>query len=571
MGKNARQQYEFAVMWNWWVEIKASYARTGTLSDVEKRSLLDLNRWAEEENLSAVKSSVVNMLRENGVTKLVGPYFESNVKSSRNEEDVRTEIVDAMARRANEVGAAWEKAHSSRRTVIQNQLKYIKHGKGELYPHPRDKVAWEGRDRRAKVHTFLPGYATGDRYTAILTMLIDEHLCLVIAYEQGDDKEQEQDRKNALSAFDTVVAALTANDVDPSGRVCLLSHRGSLREARETLNTREGRRAYTHVRGYEPPLLHEDSKEHVYHISITTVVMAEAWGDDYSRGRTVKEKSGVIRACIHRMIPEGTRSTIDGIVRARIGELSVKSGSVAIWIANRPKANPREAEAISNPYMFEQIRYAIEATGRPCFHIADGFVNVVEETKEDRHRFKPGNLVDVGKFWDDSSGLLKARENQWYFLDQLFIRTECHTIIGIRSGALEPIALLGHNVIYLEHSDMFTPERHGAWQGRIPYSRLVTCNRTGYYDKDHPRIADHAIGGHVVQSEVARDQAIRSLISRNLEQKQGRVATDHALNMAQQDNIASVTALIEEGVLLPSELELLLELLKLKLPAFRVL
>jgi hypothetical protein len=574
--RTSRQQYEFAIMWNWWVEIKQSYAHKGCLSDVEKRSLIDLSRWADEEALTSLKSSILELLQKNGITKIVRPYFESHVKSALDTDGVKVEIVDAMVRRANEVGLLCETKFSSRSTVIRNQFKCIKHGKGELYPHPRDKDAWEKHGASSAVHTFLPGYATGDRYTAILTMLLNPRLCLVIAYQEGNDTDQ----LNAIAAFDTVILALRANSIDPSERVCLLSHKGDLENARLQLNTEAGRARYVHQKGYRPPLLDRASPEHVYHISITTVMMAEAWGNDYTSGNILKEKSAALRARVKNMIGSETRTKIDGLVKDQIGNLKLRPGCVALWIANRPKANAREGEAISNPYMFEQIRYAIEATNRQCFHIADGFVNVVDGNVENRFRFKPSVLVDLGKFWDAPGGLLKARENQWYFLDTLFTSLQCHAIIGIRSGALEPIALFGHNVIYLEHSDMFTPERHGAWQGRIPYSRLVTCNRTGYYSAEHEKIKDRAIPGHLLQTEFARDSAIKELIGRNVASKKARgndqaqstvSVSEHEKNLALQEKIASANALIEEGVLLPTEIEILLKMVESKLPAFRVL
>lgn len=577
MCRESRRQFEFEAMWNWWAEIKERYARTRSLSDVEKRSLLDLRRWADEEGL-AIKSAIEALLRENGITRFVGPYFEFNVKPIKQEE-VKSDILDTMVRRANEIGVQVERKGSKRETVLANQFRYIKHGKGELYPHPRDEKAWKHRGETSKVHTFLPGYATGDRYTAVLTMLLDPRLCLVIAFEEGAG----EDEKNARSAYQTVLSALTANDIDPSDRVCLLSHTGSLRDAREVLNTQSGRTKYKHVFGYkDAPLLDRELKEHVYHISITTVIMAEAWGDDYTAGHVLRDKSNLLRARILKMIPRKTVGEIDVIVEEFIQEKALRNrGAVALWIANRANANAREAEAISNPYMFEQIRYAIEATGRSCFFIADGFLNKGEGN---RHRFKTSSVPDVGTFWNHESGLFRVRENQWYFLDRLFTEIGCHTIIGIRSGALEPIALLGHNVIYLEHQDMFTPERHGAWQGRIPYSRLMTCNRTGYYEKTHLKLGGNAIEKRglsereeVVQDEVARDFAVKDLISKNLllKQKLGPtgglpVVPDHALRIKEQDAIANVTGIIEEGVLLPTEIEILLKMLEKKLPAFRV-
>jgi hypothetical protein len=493
-----------------------------------------------------------------------------------------------MVRQANATGVRQQQKIGAGR-VDRNQRRDLELGVGKLYPHPRDAGAWSARDGQAKVHTFLPGYATGDRYTAILTMLVDERLCLSIAYELDNQREE----RDARSAYQTVRSALEHNGQALEGRVYLLSHQGDLKVARERLNTADGRRRYTLLEGGVGCPLVEDQalRQHVYHVSITTVVMAEFWGNNYRSYLVLKQKSSVIRSRIYAMLSSQTRSKIDLFVSKFIDDKRIPLNGVALWIANRPGANSREAEAISNPIMFEQIRAAIEASGRRCFYLADGFLNVVDGKLENRHKFNALSTPDIGKFWE-ADDLFKQRENQWYFLDQLLTRVKCTSLIGIRSGALEPIALLGHNVIYLEHEDMFTPERHGSWQGRVPYNRLVVCNRTGYYDSETML----ARGGkpitregkpNVVQTEVVRDRAkirlLENLLQKRLVQHPEAYGDfyrrQHQMypvplraesNPEIQRTLASVDDVIAEGVLLPRELDLLLAMIQTKLPAFRV-
>ena len=327
-----------------------------------------------------------------------------------------------------------------------------------------------------------------------------------------------------------------------------------------------------------------DLSQHVYHISITTVIMAQFWGEDYRKFNLLESRSKVIRRCIYAMLEEATQLKLDDLALRFIRENRITTGSVGLWVANRPRANAREAEAISNPIMFEQIKAAIEATGKRCFYIADGFQNIIDDRLDNRHKFNAHSTPDIGKFWE-SDPLFKERENQWYFIDRLMLRIRCPSLIGIRSGALEPIALLGHNVIYLEHDDMFTPERHGAWQGRIPYSRLVIRNRVGYYDNEATTArGGKPLGTNVIQTEVVRDRAKKQLLENFLQKRlvdNPTVYGDHHNryplplaadnNPALQESIASVDEQISEGVLLPREIEILLAMIDKKSPAFRVL
>ncbi|TDF42228.1 hypothetical protein EYS14_05210 [Alteromonadaceae bacterium M269] len=497
---------------------------------------------------------------------------------------VETDIVQEVVRQANSIGALQQQT-VGRASVDNKQYKYITANVGELYPHPRDSGAWTVHDKDTDVHTFLPGYATGDRYTAILTMLIDQRLCLSIAYQEGNEREE----KDAKLAYDTVLSALKLNDIDTRGRVCLLSHNGGLKAAREHLNSTDGRSKYTAIKGGGSPLLStHDLSQHVYHISITTVIMALFWGEDYSKFNLLESKSRLVRHAVYSMLKESSKFELDALARRYIREKKITTGSVGLWVANRPRANAREAEAISNPIMFEQIKAAIEASGRSCFYIADGFQNIIDGKIENRHKFNPHNTPDIGKFWG-TNDLFRERENQWFFIDRLMKHTNCSSLIGIRSGALEPIALLGHNVIYLEHDDMFTPERHGAWQGRIPYSRLVIRNRVGYYDNEATTArGGKPLGTNVIQTEVVRDRAKKQLLENFLQKRlvdnpeiygdfwrnhHNRfpvpLAADN--NPALQESIASVDEQISEGVLLPREIEILLAMIDKKSPAFRVL
>src|SRR5690606_38783921 len=117
------------------------------------------------------------------------------------------------------------------------------------------------------------------------------------------------------------------------------------------------------------------------------------------------------------------------------------------------------------------------------------------------------------------------------------------------SGALEPFALMGHQVIYLEHDHMFTPERHACWQNVIPYHRLVTAHTTGYLG---------------MGTEVSRASLIDQVINTNLAMKQGlgplyqgypRASSATAVHARQR--LDTINEDLQAGVLNHHELELL--------------
>ena len=129
-------------------------------------------------------------------------------------------------------------------------------------------------------------------------------------------------------------------------------------------------------------------------------------------------------------------------------------------------------------------------------------------------------------------------------------------VIGIRSGALEPFALMGHQVIYLEHKDMFTPERHACWQGVIPYHRLITNHTTGYLNKE---------------SETFRDNALRSLLSETLQRRLERGAADSVYGPwpDRQQSLSRMEDDLARGILSSNELKLLVAMTRSRTTAMQ--
>lgn len=94
-----------------------------------------------------------------------------------------------------------------------------------------------------------------------------------------------------------------------------------------------------------------------------------------------------------------------------------------------------------------------------------------------------------------------------------------------------------------------------SWQGRIPYNRLLTTQRTGYYD---------------AYTEASHKENIKSLISENIAQKRvlrcDNIPTFRSdrSSLVKQDEIAEKSEKINDGVLSKSELDILVEMVKYK-------
>lgn len=285
---------------------------------------------------------------------------------------------------------------------------------------------------------------------------------------------------------------------------------------------------------------------------------------------------------------------------------------MALWIADREGANERESQAISRPLMFEQMAQRFAQEGFKVFDVADTFINPspsIPRGTFDRHPYRPEIRPQIGRFWNgtfDTEKLLAPRENQWYFMDRLLSKTGSR-LAGIRSGALEPFALFGHTVVYLEHKDMFTPERHASWQGYIPYHRVITEKTTGYMSTDIKLdVNGQLTTSREAQTELTAARLKRTLVDHNMQSKQimqremrldqdDRGAPDvdtlirthvgamvahqsplsdanqpswqrlaRSMSVDMQDRLSAVETSIREGVLHPAELDLIATKLNLR-------
>lgn len=469
---------------------------------------------------------------------------------------------------------------ASEKEVSENQAAWIdkKTGKGilsgTLWPH--DEAVW---NRISDIKTqpssvFMPGYAVGDRYSAILTMLLYPQMKLTIGFSEKQPVLPAE-KKYAMEAFEIITDALKKSGVsqgDIDKRLSVVRYDGDtpLNTLSGSFNNPENRQNFTTVLGEKSAICepqNEAPESHLFHISATTVMMAKHWEDNDDPVRS----GGEIRKLVYGLVNPAARAELDQLVDKTIAETGLKDNSVFLWKTNKPFENPvrdaasaRQKEAFANPRMFELIQSELEKQGKPVAFIGDGFRNDYKNRVEDRHPWENRTVPDLSKFWQ-KSGLLKERVNQWYFLDQIMNKTKGKAFIGVRSGALEPLSLLGHNVVYLEPKTLFTPERHAPWQGRIPYNRLITQASAGYINNDTEVELKNLRKAIVADNIKARlslgpgdgneKTLIKSLSDTHLA---GRDKTDRHETIA--NNIAS-------GILSPAELDLMMKMIDTGKPA----
>jgi hypothetical protein len=466
--------------------------------------------------------------------------------------------------------------------LYENQCFCIdpKTGKGLSYLHERDRQ-YEGiLSGNEDIHVFLPGYATGDRYTLIFTALIEPKLNISIAYSAGNKNEE----KAAKEAYDVIIHALKRNgETNPEKRITLLSYKGdNLKKARESLDSPNTKSSFDYVQGAKTSslMLNKNDSPHVFHISVTTEIINRSFQDESTASA---EKYQNVRDKLANLVTEEDRKEINHLVDKLIDFHKIKHGDVILWTADREYANAREAEAISRPKMFEQIAQHLKSDNIGVCCIADTYINRAKsfENKDiivNRHPYRMAGVPHIGRFWTanvNGKQLLAPRENQWYFMDRLLSNTGGR-IIGIRSGALEPFALMGHNVIYLEHKNMFTPERHASWQGWIPYRRLITEKTTGYLNLNTEIRRNEKINEMISIAEVRR----KDIGTNPFSQEQfssaefSKLSNNLDKTASLQDEIQIINEDINTGLLSRNELTLLTQMLKsedIKTPAADVI
>jgi len=493
--------------------------------------------------------SIANPETSNNVRKLLLKAYETAVHDGTG---VRAEIGDEFLRSALRASEALDR-NVSTDVVHSRQTLYMDAslGIGEKYLHNRDVRFADILDEpNRNVHTFLPGYATGDRYSLMLSAMIEPRLHISIGYTEGDVRE----KRFASEAFKFLSDALRVSGEDaPESRISLLSYEGpSLAAARESLDSPETRKCFVNVDGADSPLDNPESQDdHIFHISVTTELIARHFRAEGGISRSDKHEA--VRQNLHAMVAPDTQKEIEKLVDGVMKSQGIEKGAVGLWIGDRELPNDREGRAVSRPAMFELIAHQLRLEGRAVYGIADTFINPNSEGQiVNRHPYRPSEkFPHIGRFWAaevNGVNILAPRENQWFFVDTLLRKTGA-PLIAVRSGAVELPAVLGHTVIYLEDVKMFTPERHASWQGVLPYFRLMIGHPVGY-EKQNTEIRRAALIDKLLGSELERKLSIPS--ADNTPEKSKRL----------QSEIEEIGDDITNGVMSTKELELLVEMVK---------
>lgn len=346
------------------------------------------------------------------------------------------------------------------------------------------------------INIILPGYATGDRYTLGMLLNWDPRVRVHIVYNEGN-KEEEKAAKEAYALYSSI---LEQKNIDPAQRIGLHEMRAipekyvenndppwnklsgnNISDACMIWNTMPDVRDYvSQIEGLPFPSAADQSDEsYLYHISLSTHLISKLYEENPEK--CIAELRTLF---FEKMISSSRREELDELYEKKYSGIQ---DSIILWVGNRSDLpDLRQAEAFSRPSMYEQIREMFEKDDIHCEYAADSW--------RGRHAYSPMEDISNEKhplinFWNDIKG--RPREEQWYIMYKVMQVNKA--IIGNRSGSIEPFALLGMPVIYLEHKDMFTKERTRQLIGRVPtWNITITEESIGYgkekeMDKDQIR------------------------------------------------------------------------------------
>ncbi|MBI2792273.1 MAG: hypothetical protein HYX61_09955 [Gammaproteobacteria bacterium] len=425
------------------------------------------------------------------------------------------------------------------------------------------------------INIILPGYATGDRYTLGMLLNWDPRVRVHIVYNEGN-KEEEKAAKEAYALYSSI---LEQKHIAPAQRIGLHEMRAipekyvenndppwdklsgnNISDACMIWNTMPDVRDYvSQIEGLPFPSAWDQSDEgYLYHISLSTHLISKLYEENPEK--CIAELRTLF---FEKMIPSDRRKELDELYENKYSGIQ---DSIILWVGNRSDLpDLRQAEAFSRPSMYEQIREMFEKDKIHCEYAADSW--------RGRHAYSPMEDISNEKhplitFWNDIKG--RPREEQWYLMYRVMQVNKA--IIGNRSGSIEPFALLGMPVIYLEHKDMFTKERTRQLIGRVPtWNITITEESIGYGKEKDMRKEDDRPTEARTEYRFNRDR--KSLLSLASEIKKLTIdflgakseadADEISMKITKkteilkqmQEDLGSTEDTIERGVLTKQELE----------------
>lgn len=249
-------------------------------------------------------------------------------------------------------------------------------------------------------------YMSGDRNALCAALLFNPKATVEVLYNQGDVKDSRQAEQ--LKAF--YVDALKSNGVDEataSSRVKLTG----VENSRTAYQTRTETGSAVNLTP-----------------GIATSVVAHAFGKDAAKAKQTLEKAWI------DSIPKEDRNKLDAWANEHLK--GIEDHSVLVWVRQGGTDLSRRPELNMSEFALAQITQKAADVGKKAYLVGDP---IGRETA-DKH--------PLMEFWNKMPEGLQDRTHQLYVMSKL--RDKGCLMVGMRSGALEPHAMLGMPTLSIE-------------------------------------------------------------------------------------------------------------------------
>ncbi|QRO01948.1 hypothetical protein JRI60_24480 [Archangium violaceum] len=282
-------------------------------------------------------------------------------------------------------------------------------------------------------------YMSGDRNAICAAMVFDERLKVDILHKKGDAGDAAA-AQNLKGFYVDALKAHGLSEEAASARIKLVPE-DDPRTAYQQRTEFPGS-----SRGNLTP-------------GVCTSVVANAFQND-----TVGSKEALKKVWLGS-IPEQDRKTLDAWVQKSFGH--VQDGSVLVWVRQAGTEANRRPELNMSEFALAQVTHTVKELGKP-FHLVG---DPIGKETADKH--------PLMNFWEKMPPGLNDRTHQLYVMNKLSERG-C-ILVGMRSGILEPHAMLGMPTVSIEGaSGASRNERLRQYAGRLPYWRpLETVSDIG--------------------------------------------------------------------------------------------
>lgn len=311
-----------------------------------------------------------------------------------------------------------------------------------------------------------PGYATGDQFGIAAALIDDPNLDILISKgaEKGEDTYDPTDRADALAKF------YADSGIEP-WRI----HQAQVSDLRG-----EGAKAMKDTtrsiqKGFNPNLSNRQIDNNM--------TLSVSGGTDYVATHWSEEMRSKVRDAWD------VNDSKDNEIQAWLRHKNVPLGgnNVAIlWSRFSGKKGDIHLEHDTSYKGMEQIVMMAKEKYAAVIIAGDPFATPDKAGKFRSIAAKAGlNVFDLTGFWDDKNDLLRAwggdtRFGQFKLYDYLDRHFEELKHLGFRSGNLEVMAMLGHQVRYMEEPGSKGGERMEKWHEEEGGRTAMGGMATGY-------------------------------------------------------------------------------------------